>query len=124
MGNFKRVIVILVLSLGFIQAQAGELVLNLASKHYKLSNDKTRSNENNYGIGWQTSNFEAGFFKNTYFKNSGYIGKIDRVNNISFNFGIIDHPDTSIYASIKIYLNKIQLGISPLAIFLQVAIPY
>ena len=62
---------------------AGDLVLNFKSFHYKKAD---HFNERNEGLGYQTEDYETGFFKNTYRSTSYYVGKVSREGNFSVSW--------------------------------------
>jgi hypothetical protein len=60
----------LILVLASISANAGDLVLTLASKHF---NANENMNEVNPGVGYRDGRWSLGEYKNSYSKTTGYV---------------------------------------------------
>lgn len=101
--------------------QADNLVLHLATNH--ISRDETL-NESNRGLGYESYNWEAGFFENSYKKTSAYVGGIYRVENFSLSAGVIDHPEYDVYYLGKLRFGNVAVGMNHRVMTLQLVIPF
>lgn len=111
----KLFIVLMLLSFG---VGANELVINVVSKHHKQN--PAHLNEKNYGIGIQSRKYEVGYFINSYYSKSVYAGFRSGNNFASFNYGLINHPESNVYASFTFKFKNTQIGFNNKVFFAQI----
>lgn len=103
--------------------KAGDLILHGWSEH--IYDQRQDTNENHRMIGYQNNKYEFGYLEDSSFEDVFYAGKVQSYegSNIKTSFGLSNHSVLPLYVSIRYEFKYVQIGITPVAYFLQLKIP-